>query len=510
MAQDSLYVIGIGGTGAKCLEAIIQLAGVGLFTKQPIRLLFVDADETNGNLERAQSTLSTFKQCYDILKSEQKDLNWMQTPIESYNPNVWSPFGTTSLNKNLGTFFGYNNLEQNHETLAHLFNILYTEDEKEANLDVGFRGRPAIGSAIMSRLDLDKLQEDPWASLITQIKADQGKGSTSKIFLCGSIFGGTGASGLPTLGQLIDNKLKKEGIRAKVQIACLFVLPYFQFSPPTGEEAVQEVYANSDQFLLNTEAALQYYRDQNNYFDMVYLLGNQNFSKYRFSLGKNTQKNEPHFLEIYAALAARDFLVQNSLTTRETVILNARSSADKITWKDLPERELVQNNMANAVRFAYAWLSNLLPELNTAKKMGVGNFQKGAPWFINFFRPEQGVVGKLLDKKGEDLPDFNATTEQEAIRVITEWCRSYLNWIRDVHQCDGDDVQLFRYRAFDGIDGQVRGEYLNELVLGDTREQGLKQRDTIQAIKVALVNLPSARKGTVGLAQELYKLCRLA
>jgi hypothetical protein len=79
-----------------------------------------------------------------------------------------------------------------------------------------------------------------------------------------------------------------------------------------------------------------------------------------------------------------------------------------------------------------------------------------------------------------------------------------------VHQCDGDDVQLFRYRAFDGIDGQVRGEYLNELVLGDTREQGLKQRDTIQAIKVALVNLPSARKGTVGLAQELYKLCRLA
>jgi len=235
VAQDSLYVIGIGGTGAKCLEAIIQIASVGLFSNEPIRMLFVDADETNGNLERAKGTLSIFQQCYGFLKSPQKDSNWMQTPIESYQPDVWSPFGTMSLNKNLGSFFGYNNLIQNHETLGHLFDILYTKEEREANLDVGFRGRPAIGSGIMSRLDLDRLQEDPWASLVTQIKADQGRGSTSKIFLCGSIFGGTGASGLPTLGRLIHNKLVKEKIRSNVQIACLFVLPYFQFSPPTGQ-----------------------------------------------------------------------------------------------------------------------------------------------------------------------------------------------------------------------------------------------------------------------------------
>ena len=508
MAQDSLYVIGIGGTGAKCLEAIIQIASVGLFSNEPIRMLFVDADETNGNLERAKGTLSIFQQCYGFLKSPQKDSNWMQTPIESYQPDVWSPFGTMSLNKNLGSFFGYNNLIQNHETLGHLFDILYTKEEREANLDVGFRGRPAIGSGIMSRLDLDRLQEDPWASLVTQIKADQGRGSASKIFLCGSIFGGTGASGLPTLGRLIHNKLVKENIRSNVQIACLFVLPYFQFSPPTGQEAKEGVYANSDQFLLNTEAALQYYRDENEYFDTVYLLGNQNFSKYEFSIGKNTQRNAPHFLEVYAGLAARDFLRLGSGEAKGTVVLNARQNSEQITWNDLPESEEVKNKLSNGVRFAYCWLSNLLPELNQAKKIGVGSFQKGAPWFSNFFRPEQGVVGRLLDRRGEDLPDFNAATEQQAISAITDWCRSYLNWVVEFHQCDGDDIQLFRYRAFSNISPQMGGEYLADLLHGDTREKGRREQDTIQALKESLVN--SKGTGTVGLAEALYKLCKLS
>lgn len=308
MAQDTLYVIGIGGTGAKCLEAILQMAGVGLFTEDQIKMLFVDADETNGNLERARGSLKIYRRGYDLLKSEQRACQWMQTELYSYTPDLWSPFGNTKINKDLESFFGYNNLIQNDPELGNLFDVLYTEDERKANLDVGFRGRPSIGAAIMSRLDLNNLDEQPWSSLIAQIKGDTGGSKKPKVFLCGSIFGGTGAAGLPTLGRLIDNKLNEENIRGSVKIACLFVLPYFQFQP-TGKVANQEVYASCDQFLLNTEAALRYYRDQNQYFDKVYLLGNQNFSEYKFSIGKNTQRNEPHFIELYAALAARHFLL---------------------------------------------------------------------------------------------------------------------------------------------------------------------------------------------------------
>ncbi|GBF78799.1 hypothetical protein [Aphanothece sacrum] len=512
MAQDSLYVIGIGGTGAKCLDAMMKIASVGLLTEQPMRLLFIDADETNGNLERSKLSLSVYQRNYQLLLGEQRDCPWMQTKVESYTPDVWSPFIGTNLNKNLGDFFGYNNLTQNHEELGYLFDVLYTKEEREANLDVGFRGRPAIGSGIMSRLDLDNLQDEPWASLIKQIKADQGAGKASKIFLCGSIFGGTGASGLPTLGRLIHNKLEKESVRDNVKLGCLFVLPYFQFSPPTGPEATKEVYASSDQFLLNTEAALQYYRDQNEYFDTVYLLGNQNFSKYEFSTGKNTQRNEPHFLELYAGLAARHFLM-NTPANKGTVVLNSRNSREQIDWNDLPEVPEVKKALVTGARFAYVWLSNIEPELATAQKIGVNKFQKGAPWFIEFFKPEHGFMGKMLDKKGEELPDFNNTKEQTAIRVITDWCKDYLRWILEFHQCDGDAVQLFRYRAFNNLDGQLKGEYLSELFYGDTRDKGRKDQDTVQTIKENLkpsyLNLSEPKTGTVGLAKALYKLCEL-
>jgi hypothetical protein len=187
----TLYVIGIGGTGSKCLEAITQLAAVGLFFQEPIKLLFIDADETNGNLERSRSSLSIYQRNFNLMSGDKQQYAWLRTPLESYN--VWSPFGNTSANKNLGAFFNYNNLKQKSQALGNLFDVLYSKEEREANLDIGFRGRPAIGSGVMSRIDLDSLNEEPWSSIIGQIQADTGGGKSVKVFLCGSIFGGTGA-----------------------------------------------------------------------------------------------------------------------------------------------------------------------------------------------------------------------------------------------------------------------------------------------------------------------------
>ncbi|MGK7877637.1 MAG: hypothetical protein AB4426_31345 [Xenococcaceae cyanobacterium] len=510
MARDSLYAIGIGGTGAKCLEAVIQLAAVGLFASEPIRVLFVDADETNGNLERARVSLSIYQRCYQLLLGDKQQCAWMKTQIESYKPDLWSPFGNTSTNKTLGSFFNYNSLNQNNEALGNLFNVLYSKKEREVSLDVGFRGRPAIGAAIMSRLDLNDLEEDPWATLIQQVQSDAGAGKSPKIFLCGSIFGGTGASGLPTIARLIANKLEKENLRDRVKIASLFVLPYFQFPPPTGAEAIDEVYASSDKFLLNTEAALRYYVNQSKQFDAVYLLGNQNLSNYKFSIGKKSQRNEPHFIELYAALAARHFLLETP-SAQGTVVLNSRQDGGRVVWLDLPEMAAVRAELVNATRFAYVWLANIEPEMTEAKQKGIGWFQKNAPWFPEFFRPEQGGLLKIFDKKGEDLPDFNDPQEQEAIKVVTNWCKDYLRWLSELHQCDGDNIDLFRYRAFANLDGQLRGEYLPDLDAGDNRDKGSKSQDTVQQLKEHLnpKTITPPNKGTAGLAKAVYILCRL-
>ncbi len=501
-----IYVIGIGGTGAKCIEAITQVAALGLFSEELIKVLFVDADETNGNLERARNTLSLYQRCYKLMSGDKQQLPWLKTPIESFD--LWSPFGNRSTNKTLASFFNYNSLKQNNEALGNLFDILYTKEEQNADLDVGFRGRPAIGSAVMSRVDLDDLEQEPWSRLLGQIIRDVGSGKPAKILLCGSMFGGTGASGLPTIGRLIANKLNKENVREKVKIGCLFVLPYFGFSPKSGNN--DKVYARADQFLLNTEAALRYYVDQAKQFDTVYLLGNQNFSQYEFSIGKKTQRNEPHFIELYAALAARHFWL-NTPARSGAVVLISRQSRSKLLWNDLPDQDVIKPSLVNATRFAYVWLGDIVPELTKAKDIGVNRFQRVAPWFTRFFRSYQDAIIGLMAPKGESLPDFSDSREQDAIRIITDWCRDYLRWLNDIHQCDGDDIELFHYPAFAKLDGRLTTEELSKLVVGDDRDRTSQSQDTAQKLKERLdgKNLTPPNQGTAGLAKALYLVCRL-
>ena len=508
----TLYVIGIGGTGAKCLESIIHIAALGLVYREPIRVLFVDADGTNGNLERTRSTLRIYQQCHEILKSTGQKSQWMQTPIVAFD-QVWSPFGTSQINSDLGTFFSYNTLKQSTPALGNLLDVLYTPQERQANLDVGFRGRPAIGAAVMSQLELDDLDQEPWGSFLKQIQSEAASGKDPKIFLCGSIFGGTGASGLPTLGRLLHDRLKILTIRTKVKIGCLFALPYFGFTTAAGESP-EGVYARSDHFLLNTEAALRYYYGTKSWemFDTVYLLGNQNASQMKnFSIGKKTQCNEAHFVELYAGLAVRQFLMNSSSESDQRVVLMSRQGSKQIGWNDLPDQDVAKAELTNATRFACSWLFNLAQVLEEGKSIGVPNFQKSVVWFSEFFRPRQGWFGGKLVRQGEELPEFDAADQQAAIAVVNNWCRDYLRWLYELHQCDGDAINLFSESIFADPDRQTRLNDLSALIVGDTRDNSRLSQDTVESLtrKLVVGDLSVPNQGTAGLARAFYRICRL-
>ncbi|MDJ0716935.1 MAG: tubulin-like doman-containing protein [Prochloraceae cyanobacterium] len=495
----TIYIIGTGGTGAKCVEALTRLASVGLFPDQPIKTLFVDADETNGNLERARSSLNIYDKCYRLVSSGDKDqCPWMKTKIESFD--LWSPFTGLNLNKDLKSFFNYNTIKQNQPALGNLFDILYTKDEQQVSLDVGFRGRPAIGAAVMSQVDLDRLDREPWGTLIKNIQSDVSAGKAPKVFLCGSIFGGTGASGLPTIGRLIANKLNRLNIKEKIKIGCLFLLPYFGFSTPPGEDT-DGVYARSEQFLLNTEAALRYYVTQaQETFDTVYLLGNENLSRVKFSIGKNSQRNEAHFLEAYAGLAARHFWLHTP-TVENRVVLIGRDRIGRLTWNDLPERVEIQPALVNGARFAYTWLAEINPELTEI--MNRGNEAVLAPWLLKFF-PKSS-------RRGNDKVQLSDLQQQDAIKIISNWCQDYLRWLYDIHQCEGEQIQFFVPNTFENPEGKLRQEQLAELVFKDNPDRRSKARDTIHNLKKKLQSYrqdTAANVGVVGLARTLYVLCK--
>lgn len=60
MSQDKLFVIGIGGTGMRCLEAFTHLCAIGMFDNQEIEVLTLDTDQLNGNKTKTENLIELY------------------------------------------------------------------------------------------------------------------------------------------------------------------------------------------------------------------------------------------------------------------------------------------------------------------------------------------------------------------------------------------------------------------------------------------------------------------
>ena len=59
------YLISIGGTGAKCLEAFVHMNAAGLMKNRgEIKIIYVDPDASNGNLAKAKNTVAAYINAY--------------------------------------------------------------------------------------------------------------------------------------------------------------------------------------------------------------------------------------------------------------------------------------------------------------------------------------------------------------------------------------------------------------------------------------------------------------
>jgi hypothetical protein len=422
----SYYVIGIGGTGAKCVESFIHLCAAGLMPdNKSLYSLFVDPDGSNGSLRRAGTLLQNYHDCAQ-LKVGATDL--FKTGLRIAKPDVWSPLQDKP--QRLDQFFRYDTLPPN---AAALFDVLYSRKEKETSLEFGFRGHPAIGAAVMAAA-VELGGEEPWATLRNQISLDVRGGEGAKIMLFGSIFGGTGASGVPTIGRLVKNEFAPQMRPDTFKLGSVLMLPYFSFDPVTQER----LRVDAEDFLLSTQTALTYYHNQNDLqvCNAVYLLGNETLKPMRTSsIGGQQQENEPHLLEAYAALAAIHFFGKDKV---DGYPLIARKVLEQTEWSDLPyEHELVQlkpkiNQMA---RFSFAYLSSYYPMLESINNNGR---EYRAPWFVNFFK-----------RKGVDL---KSSMEKE-LKQLKAYCESFLLWLANIEQSqigEGGAAkgQLINFNAF--------------------------------------------------------------
>lgn len=420
------YVIGIGGTGAKCVEALAHLCAVGMLPAENLYCLFVDPDRANGSLARATVTLRQYQACRELQFGDRKNIDIFQTNVITGDPHVWSPF-MDKQQPQLADFFEYNTLKAKNPRAALLFDVLYSETEKKTSLEMGFRGHPSIGAAIMARTV--KLGEaEPWQTFRKMISADVNAGQEAKIFLVGSIFGGTGASGFPTIARLIKNAIgKHEEKFAKLGGALL--LPYFTFIPSYKRE---EMRAAAENFLMNTQMALHYYHNRAKQQDIIYLMGESNPSPVRFSIGSSEQKNEAHFIELYAALAAVDFFIRPN---PQGFAMLAREQEDRIEWLDLPDgnsSSTIRPRLTRMARFAFSYLNVYFKALKNIRE---GSQAERAPWYVDYFERNKNEMSKA---------EVDTKLEQ-----IKEYCESFLLWLAQMQTSSKKPaLELVNYNPF--------------------------------------------------------------
>lgn len=451
-------LIGIGGTGSRVIESVVHLCAAGL-GPDVLHIFLIDPDQGNGNLTHTKTLIKNYTSLRKLFYEPSSGNPSFKTEIVIPPDDkflAWGIFDETTYT--LAKYINHDNLKKNDPELADLANVLFTRQELQTELNEGFRGHPSIGAVVMANPPMDeypfKLLWDDTHSL----GANQ-----LRVFLVGSIFGGTGAAGFPTLGsrQLIkyNEKAKIAGEKSKVLLGGALILPYFSFAMDSTID--EPMFVTTNDFPIATKAALQYYNDKQLGFDQFYFIGDSLLQKVgKFSTGSSTQDNYPHYIEMVSGLACFDFFRQpppEEEVPDKKYFISCRED-EKLSWNMLPvtrnssalqeERKKLKDRIVDFTVFAYSYL--------TFGKSILSGSHKDAlleAWYGDNFKK---------DFK-EDSAQFNPrhTENNNLYKLADDFLNDFLFWICAID--NGDNIELIDRKKILNSEVLTR----NHLVLKD-------------------------------------------
>lgn len=297
----ALYVFGIGGTGARVIKALTMLlaSGVEVEHTECVVPILIDPDNSNGDLTRTIELLRLYK---DIRRYTEQDVNgFFRTelrPLTTEDGNSSNTYHFQIEGVRDEKFRDVIDLSGMDRSSQALTQLLFSEGNLAASMEVGFKGNPNIGSVV-----LNKFKDSP---VFQQFAAAFNQ--NDRVMIIGSIFGGTGAAGLPLLIKNLRDaspSLPKHQLLRDAPIGAVSVLPYFDVETNEG------VSIDSNTFISKTKAAFSYYAEnicRNNSLNAFYYLGDAVSNTQKGADGAAAQKNKAHFVELAAAMAVVDFM----------------------------------------------------------------------------------------------------------------------------------------------------------------------------------------------------------
>jgi hypothetical protein len=455
MSNVTNLVVGIGGSGAKSVEALVHLCACGLGPRT-LTVAVIDPDKANGNVDRARRAVDAYQAARKGLQRSNDEsklagtCSFLKTDISKTDSDegdrfAWSPVPPET--PDLRSLFEYPAMPTDAQ---RLMDALYQEkEEQQMGLAEGFRGRPSVGAAVLAALRHEP--ETFWPSLIKAVDTAK-QVQEVRVFLVGSIFGGTGASGFPVIARMLRQYLDAQEL-SHVRLSGAMLQPYFSYAPPPpiGQEN-EFVSADPRLFVAKAQQSLLYYQSlmDDAVFDDLYIVGWPRIIPLPGDPhhGGKDQCNPPLLPEFYAGLAAADVFTQPVTTEkteqgegggrRRSGILHIGLANDgQLTWEDLPdvgtngarlgdETLSTKQALANGLRFAFAYSRVYATYLADGGDRRVKRY----PFWKNYLK---------------DIP-LRSDVEQGANRSVLAYCETvlrYLLTITDARHSAGIRVELF-------------------------------------------------------------------
>ena len=331
------YAFFVGGSGARAYKAFLYACASGAIRTDEVTAYLVDADSENAAIEDCRTLYEAYSYHHERFHNLGISPKQFSCNIKMPCNSAISPVFTNC--KRLDQLVAPGSVED------HAMQWFYTKKERKQPLKNGFYARPNIGCVFFQNFK-DKTIDNCINEIIGEL--EQTNDNDVRIAIIGSIFGGTGASGIPTLQKIINRRISQQTSKlSTLRCGGVLITPYFKVKkePDTGGGLV----VSDESFYSNTREALKYY-ESNNPFESLYVVGQNTLDTVNmdYAAGGREQKNKPHIVELYAAMAVSDFFDSNITDPPEIKCHIVDSAVDKLGWQSVSPDFLAIGDMLRA------------------------------------------------------------------------------------------------------------------------------------------------------------------
>lgn len=469
----------IGGTGTRVAEVAGHLCAMNMVGEQDITFIVVDKDATCGGTKNALNLLQTVTTLSDvdgselaIVRSAGKSKEFCKSKLDVYqwdfSKTMQELTGTMDGNQSLkaSVIEGAPGSQQVSDGI--LFDALYSREEQERNTSMGFYGHPSIGALIFKYM----IEKGGWRDNKTNLDSNDiaypilnylknHNGDAVKVFIIGSVFGGTGASIFSNLAAHIRKSLSNAD-KGRVFISGALLLPYFTFVSEKGSPVdTTEFYSKSivaleqygaDQNLMKSSS------NSNGSFDSLYVCGQEplHCTNDKHALGGAAQCNHFNFVDLAAAQAMTQFFNIDVKKDDNNYVLDSNYKTG------LHEYRYDSSNVP------------AIPVVTLANTPGLDKCLKAMTTFCTYFitkvytaakcdQPNNNFMINRLFVRDEikEFDDKYANQFNEIIDRIYGYCCSFVKFMTDIAY-NGHDWSG-KFSSYEGGYNLFNKEYFNRL-----------------------------------------------